>query len=190
MKFSLMLLSLFVSVVSLAQKKDCDIDYVIENDSTRFTKTNDYLFVERSYKPALESVYIALVKSEETAYVQLQFLQKDALFIPTTCVDAKSLITFQLLDGTIVNLRHAQDDYCNSLSFDPEQQANIRILSTYFQIEKDDIAKLKKSPVSVMRLRFSTAVFTYEVVEKLASKSVDKTYFPTRYFIENIACVE
>ncbi len=190
MKYVILIFGLFSTLFMAAQTKNCEMDYIVKNDSTDIKKTKDYLIVERIYPPTLESVYISLLKSEDLTYLQLQYLQKDMQFISTTCVDQKSMVSIQLLNGQIINFRHANIDYCNSLTFDAEQNTNIRILSTYFQIQKEDLQRLKASPASVIRIRYATTTVTYELLDKIESKVVEETYFPSNYFINNIPCIE
>lgn len=190
MKNIILFICLIVTINTTAQTKDCNIDYEIKNDTTDFKKIMEYLFVEKSYPNSIESVYLSLIKSDGLSLIQLQYLQKDSNFISASCVDQKSMITFQLLNGTIVNFRHANTDYCNNLSYDPEQKANIRILSTYFQIQKDDFKRLKESPISVMQIRFQNSTKTFEVESKIESKVVQETYSPNTYFMQNLHCIE
>ncbi|MBW3517977.1 hypothetical protein [Flavobacterium sp. NKUCC04_CG] len=190
MKYVILILGLLSTLFTVAQTKNCEIDYIVKNDSTDLKKTKDYLIVERIYPQSLESVYISLLKSDDLTYLQLQYLQKDTQFISTTCVDQKSMVSVQLSNGNIINFRHANIDYCNNLSFDSEQNANIRILSTYFLIQKEDLERLKESTATVMRIRYATTTATYELLDKIESKVVDKSYYPSNYFINNIPCIE
>jgi hypothetical protein len=55
---------------------------------------------------------------------------------------------------------------------------------------KDNFEELKKSPVSIMRIKYLTDTEDYIVRADLTSEMNGKLYHPNTYFMENIRCVE
>ena len=55
---------------------------------------------------------------------------------------------------------------------------------------KDNFEELKKSPISIMRIKYLTDTEDYIVKRELTSELTGKVTHPNTYFMENIRCVE
>ena len=71
-----------------------------------------------------------------------------------------------------------------------KESENVRALSGYFLFMKESFQELKKSPVSLMRIKFSGETEDYVLKSELLSESNQNTYYPQNYFINYLKCVE
>ena len=55
---------------------------------------------------------------------------------------------------------------------------------------KDSFEELKKSPVSLMRIKFLTDVEDYILKKQFTSEMNNEVYEPETYFMQNIHCAE
>ena len=78
---------------------------------------------------------------------------------------------------------------CGTLIRDDKGFDN-RINTGIFMFMKDNYEELKKSPVSIMRIKYLTDTEDYIVKSELTSELNGKIYNPNTYFMENIRCVE
>lgn len=184
----LMLLS-FTSVIT-AQTKKCSIDYEEVNDSINFKKTNSVLVYEFDRVSATSSLFFSLISNNGVPFLNLQYLQKSPDFIPITCVAKKSIISIKLINGTTISGHYIDQDVCDTYTYDNVGKKNIRILEANFYIKKEHLELLKKSPISIIQVRFAGSTELFNVRDELKSTIVDVKTQPTNFFIDNIPCIE
>ncbi len=185
---------IFLLIISFqtlfAQEKPCEIDYEEKTDSTYIKKTKDCLIQEKIFGDSRELFIISLINNNGILMLNLQIIQKSTLFLPTFCFDKKSKIHFQLENGKIITLVNFSEENCSTLTYEEESKGNIRILSNYFFFAKDNYEDLKKSPISLMRIKFATEtrdlVFKKEMISEITQVKTN----PSTYFIDYLKCVE
>ena len=84
---------------------------------------------------------------------------------------------------------HINQENCGTLIRDDKGFDN-RVNTGIFMFMKDNFEELKKSPISIMRIKYLTDTEDYIVKADLTSELNGKVYHPNTYFIENIRCVE
>ena len=65
-----------------------------------------------------------------------------------------------------------------------------RIMNGYFLFMKDSFEELKKSPVTLMRIKFADETVDYILKENLVSEIDGKSYQPEKYFMNTLRCIE
>lgn len=184
----LMLLS-FTSVVT-AQTKRCSIDYEEINDSINFKKTNNVLVYEFDRVSATSSLFFSLISNNGLPFLNIQYLQKSPDFIPINCVAKKSMVSIKLVNGTTISAHYIDQDTCDTYTYDNVGKKNIRILDANFYIKKEHLELLKKSPISIIQIRFAGSTELFNIHNELKSTIVDVKTQPTNFFIDNIPCIE
>ena len=102
--------------------------------------------------------------------------------------DKNSRIYLQLENNKIITLIASGQENCGTPVKD-DLGFNNRILSGTFYFMKGTIDDLKTSPVSSMRIKFTTESQDYIIKNLLLSEMDLKTYLPSSYFIDFLPCV-
>lgn len=189
MKNLLSALLLFTGIVMNAQQKNCDYDVDEKTDSSFVKKTADYLVHEKDFVNSSDFILFSLINSDGTPYLNFQLLQKSKDFINPKCFDTASKISLQLSNGKIVTLLSV-GDICSQLNYDEKEKNNIRLLNNYFLFGKDGFDDLKKYPISLMKVKYATETVDYIFKRELKSEKIKGDYFPEKYFIEFLNCIE
>jgi len=191
MKKVFLSLLLVISFVSYSQTFTCEYDYNEKTDSTLIKKTPDYLIHESVFGTTSTFVFFSLVNSDETPYLSLQLLRKSKDFIKASCLNQASRIFLQLANGKIVTLINSSEEICSNLSYNSAEKDNISILNSYFLFSKDGYEDLKKYPVTLMRIKFTTETIDYVLPKEIKSENFkEAVYNPEEYFIRYLKCVE
>ena len=111
-------------------------------------------------------------------------------FIKTNCIAKNSKIVLQLMNGKIITLISSNEESCSALSYDSNENNNIRILTGYFYFTKNNYEELKNSPVTLMRIHFAGETKDYVLKSELNSETLKTTSKPDSYFMEFLKCVE
>lgn len=186
--FSILLL--FITQINGAQNKNCEFDYEEKTDSTYIKETQKVLIHEKIFGDSKELISFSLVNSNGIPMLNLQFIQKSSLFLPTFCFDKNSKIHFQLENGKIFTLLNFSEDNCSSLSYDDETQSNIRVISNYFFFTKENYEDLKNSAISLMRIKFMGESRDIVLKNEMSSEITNQKTNPSNYFIDYLHCIE
>ena len=189
MKHLLSLLLLLTLSVN-AQKKDCIYDIEEKNDSTSLRVLPNVLMHEKIFGNTNEYLFFALLNDNGTPMLSIQQLQKSKDFIKTNCIAKNSKIVLQLMNGKIITLLSSDEESCSALSYDSNENNNIRILTGYFYFTKNNYEELKNSPVTLMRIQFAGETKDYVLKSELNSETLKTTSKPDSYFMEFLKCVE
>jgi len=65
-----------------------------------------------------------------------------------------------------------------------------RVKSGIFMFTKENYEDLKKSPISLMRIKYLTDVEDYIFKKEFTAELDGKVYRPETYFIDNLRCIE
>ncbi|MGL5277072.1 hypothetical protein [Myroides sp.] len=186
----LLLITLLCTTISQAQTKNCSIDYEEVTDSLSIKKTNNVLVYEFNRVSSTSSLFFSLITTNGVPFLNIQYLQKSPDFIPINCVARKSMVSIKLVNGTTISAHYIDEDKCDTYTYDQQGQKNIRILDANFYIKKEHLALLKQSPISLVQIRFAGSTELFVIESELKSTIVDVKTSPTRFFIDNIPCIE
>lgn len=187
MKKSLLLLLLFFSTYSFAQK-DCDYSINTVDSIGTYKSTQDYVIHERIFGNSKTSIFFSLINADGLLSLNMQMVQKSPDFISAKCLDKNSRIYIQLTNGKVVTLLGIEQETCgNSIRNNNE---NCRLLSGYFLFMKDSFEDLKNNPISFIRIKFAGESIDYVIKSELISEVDKKTYNPDHFFMDYLKCVE
>lgn len=187
MKKYLLLVLILQSFYSFSQI-ECEYSTNVTDSLGTYKSTKDYVVHERVFGNNQTSIFFSLINAEGLASLSIQIIQKSTEFIPARCLDKNSKVFFQLSNGKVVTMLPVEQESCgNSVRNENE---NARILTGYFLFIKDTFEELKKSPVSLMRIKYTTETVDYVLRNELISEVDKKTYSPENYFINYLKCIE
>lgn len=167
----------------------CELTQDVKDSIGTYKSTRDYLMMERSFGGNSSFIYFSLASSDGMPMLNVQLLQKSADFIKTNCLDKNSRVYFQLNNGKVVTLMHIDQENCGTMVRNQEGLNN-RIISGYFMFRKDSYDELKKSGVSLMRIKFATETVDYIIRPEFVSELDGKSYKPENYFISTLHCLD
>lgn len=189
MKNIFFLLLLLVSTQLFAQK-NCDYSVNQKDSIGTIKSTKQYLVYERIFGTTSSAIYLNLTSSDETPYLTVLFINKSPDFIKANCFDVKSKLYFQLENGKIITLLHENAEKCGNYIKSETDQKNVHILEGNFFFMKDSMEELKKSPVSVLRIKLGTDTIDYIFKEELISEIDGKLSRPNSYFMDYLHCIQ
>ncbi|HEU0136958.1 MAG TPA: hypothetical protein VFQ50_06675 [Flavobacterium sp.] len=175
--------------LSMNAQKPCDLAADVKDSIGTYKETRDQLVYERNFGGTSSYVFFSLVKTDGMPTLNVQFIDKSKDFIKAKCLDKNSKMYLQLDNGKIVTLLHIDSENCGSTVRDDKQNNN-RIMNGIFMFIKGTFEDLKKSPVSVMRIRYATDTVDYIIRPEFQSEMDGKTYSPATYFVDTLHCLE
>jgi len=182
-------LTFFLLTLTAFAQKPCEYSTNVTDSIGTYKVTNEYLISEKNFGSSFNYVFFSLAQTDGLPTLNLQLIQKSKDFIKANCFDKNSRVFLQLQNGKIVSLMHVNQENCGTLIRDDKGYDN-RVNTGIFMFMKDNYEELKKSPVSIMRIKYLTATEDYIVKSELTSELNGKVYKPDTYFMENIRCVE
>lgn len=188
MRFFIFVLSLLFATPILAQKK-CDFATNITDSIGTYKETKDYLMHEKVFGGKSTYLFFSLINNGGTPLLKMQRIVKSGQFIEAVCLDSQSKIYLQLQNGKIVTLLYGDQETCGNLINLDAEKLSTRVLAGNFLFLKGSVEDLKSSPVSLIRIRYSTQTEDIVVKKELVSELMKQTFQPERYFMENIECV-
>ena len=187
MKKSLLIATFLVSIFSFAQK-DCEYSSNVKDSLGIYRSTIDYVMHEKVFGNSQTSIFFSLINADGMPSLNMQMIQKSADFIPAKCLDKSSKIYLQLQNGKIITLIGLDQETCGNAVRNNNE--NCRILSAYFLFLKDTMEDLKKSPISIFRIKFAGETIDYIAKESLVSEVDKKSYRPYHFFMDYLKCIE
>ena len=188
MKQLITLTFFLLTTVGFAQKP-CEYSTNVTDSIGTYKVTNEYLVSEKYFGGSFSYIFFSLAQTDGLPTLNLQLIQKSKDFIKANCFDKNSKIFLQLENGKIVSLMHINQENCGTLIHDDKGFDN-RVNTGIFMFMKDNFEELKKSPISIMRIKYLTDTEDYIVKRELTSELTGKVTNPNTYFMENIRCVE
>ena len=185
----LITLTLFLLTFTAFAQKPCEYSANVTDSIGTYKVTNEYLISEKNFGGTFSYVFFSLAQTDGLPTLNLQLIQKSKDFIKANCFDKNSKVYLQLENGKIVTLLHINEENCGTLIRDDKGFDN-RVNTGIFMFMKDNFEELKKSPVTIMRIKYLTDIEDYIVKSELTSEMNKKVYHPDTYFMENIRCVE
>ncbi|MGC4039925.1 MAG: hypothetical protein QM710_03790 [Flavobacterium sp.] len=188
MKKILSILILLAGLNATAQKP-CEIDADVNDSIGTFKSTKQYMVFERSFAGTSNNISFSLTNTNGVLGLDAQQIKISSEFIKADCLDKSSRIYLQLNNGKIVTLIYVGNDTCGTLIINDKNQ-NVRVVGGSFVFSKENFEELKKSPVTFMRIRFSTETLDYPFKTGFVSELDKRMYEPENYFINTIKCIE
>ena len=186
------LVFLFTLIITtqLAAQKNCEYSVNQKDSIGTIKSTKQYLVYERIFGSTTSTIYLSLNRSDETPYLTVLFINKSPDFIKANCFDVKSKLYFQLENGKIITLLHENAEKCGNYIKSEIDQKNVRILEGNFFFMKDTMEELKKSPISVLRIKLGTDTIDYVFKKELVSEIDGKLSRPNSYFMNYLHCIQ
>jgi hypothetical protein len=181
---------IFLSSLTALAQKDCIYSVAPTKENKDYKATTDYLMYEKVFGNSSTFVFFSLANSEGVPLLNFQLLSKSKDFPEAHCFDKASRIYLQLLNGKIITLMNAFEDQCSNLVYDEKEKNNIRVLTSSFLFTKGSLEELEKSPIAIMRIKYSTEVIDYPVKKELSSETITGKFQPESYFINHLNCIE
>lgn len=185
----LITLTFFLSTFTIFAQKPCEYSANVTDSIGSYKVTNEYMMSEKYFGGTFNYIFFSLAQTNGLPTLNLQLIQKSKDFIKANCFDKSSKIFLQLENGKIVTLLHIDTENCGTLIHDQNGFDN-RVNTGIFMFMKDNYEELKKSPISIMRIKYLTETEDFIVKRDLTSELNAKLYHPNTYFMENIRCVE
>ncbi|HWR93860.1 MAG TPA: hypothetical protein VN192_01505 [Flavobacterium sp.] len=187
MKSIIIAFLLLFSFISYAQKP-CEFSTNISDSIGVYKATKGYLIYEKVFAGNSNYIFASFVLTDSIPTLNLQFVEKSMDFIKAKCFDKNSKIYLQLINGKIVTLNHIDKLDCGAMIRDDNNNNN-RILTGTFTFTMQALEELKNSPVSLIRIKFSTEAIDYIFKNELISELDGKTYNPENYFMDYLHCI-
>jgi hypothetical protein len=188
MKHLLVIALCFLSS-SVFSQKPCEYATNVTDSIGTYKATKEYLIHEKVFGGNSSYIFYSLALTDALPTLTVQLIQKSKDFLKANCFDKNSKIFLQLQNGKIVTLIHIDQENCGTMIRDDKGFDN-RVKSGIFMFTKDNYEELKKSPVSLMRIKYLTDTEDYVFKKEFTAELDGKTYEPDTYFINNIRCIE
>ena len=185
----LLALTLFFFSFSLLAQKPCEYSANVTDSIGTYKATKEYMISEKNFAGNSSYIFYSLALTDGIPTLSLQLLQKSKDFIKANCFDKDSKLFLQLNNGKIITLIHIEQENCGTMIRDDKGFDN-RINSGIFMFTKDGFEDLKKSPVSMMRIKYLTDSEDYILKKEFKSELNNQTYYPETYFMEYLRCLE
>ena len=185
------LLLLAFSLISSAifAQKPCEYTTNVTDSIGTYKTTKEYIIAEKNFAGTSNYIFFSLAVSDGMPLLNVQLIQKSKDFIKANCFDKDSKIFLQLNNGKVITLLHIDQENCGTVLRDDKGFDN-RITPGTFMFMKDSFEELKKSPVSLMRIKFLTDVEDFVLKKQFTSEMNNEVYEPETYFMQNIHCAE
>jgi hypothetical protein len=177
-----------ISFVTLAQKP-CEYTTNVTDSIGTYKSTKEYMIAEKNFGETASYIFFSLAVADGMPLLNVQLIQKSKGFMKANCFDKNSKLFLQLNNGKIVTLIHIDQENCGSMLRD-EKGFDNRLTPGTFMFMKDSFDELKKSPVSMMRIKYLTDTEDYVLKKQFTSELNNEVYEPETYFIQNIDCAK
>lgn len=187
MKKILLIVALFINFIIYAQKP-CEYSVNVTDSLGTYKSTKEYMICEKNFAGNSSYIFYSLSLTDGLPTLNLQLINKSKEFIKASCFDKNSRLLLQLNNGKIITLLHIDQENCGTLIRDDKGFDN-RITSGTFMFMKGTIEELRSSPVSMIRINFSTGFEDYVLKKEFKSELNNEIYTPENYFIDNLGCI-
>lgn len=174
--------------LNINAQKTCEFSVNVTDSLGTYKETKSAIVHEFVFGNTSKHIFFALTSTNDMPLLSLLILQKSKDFLKINCFDKNSRIYLQLENNKVITLIASEEENCGTPVND-DLGFNNRILSGTFYFLKGTIDDLKTSPVSSMRIKFSTETQDFIIKKELVSELDQKTYFPSNYFIDFLSCV-
>ena len=173
---------------SVFAQKPCDYSVNVKDSIGTYKETKSSIVHEHVFGGTSNYVFFSLALTDDLPTLTVQILQKSKDFIKVNCFDKNSKLFIQLDNGKIITMIATNQENCGAPVKD-DFGFNNRILSGAFMFLKGTMEDLRLSPVSSMRIKFTTESLDYIFKKEFVSEMDGKTYAPGSYFIDYLPCI-
>ena len=188
MKHVLAIAIFLFSLQSFAQKP-CEYTTDVTDSIGTYKSTKEYMIAEKNFAGTSSYIFFSLAVADGMPLLNVQLIQKSKGFIKANCFDKNSKLFLQLNNGKVVTLIHTDQENCGTMLRDDKGFDN-RLTPGTFMFMKDSFEEVKKSPVSMMRIKYLTDTEDYVLKKQFTSELNNEVYEPETYFIQNIDCAK
>ena len=188
MKNAVVIAFFLISFGTLAQKP-CEYTTNVTDSIGTYKSTKEYMIAEKNFGETASYIFFSLAVADGMPLLNVQLIQKSKGFMKANCFDKNSKLYLQLNNGKVVTLIHIDQENCGSMLRDDKGFDN-RLTAGTFMFMKDSFDELKKSPVSIMRIKYLTDTEDYVLKKQFTSELNNEVYEPETYFIQNIDCAK
>jgi hypothetical protein len=170
-------------------QKPCEYTTNVTDSIGTYKSTKEYMIAEKNFGETASYIFFSLAVADGMPLLNVQLIQKSKGFVKANCFDKNSKLFLQLNNGKVVTLIHIDQENCGSMLRDDKGFDN-RLTPGTFMFMKDSFDELKKSPVSMMRIKYLTDTEDYVLKKQFTSELNNEVYEPETYFIQNIDCAK
>ena len=174
--------------LNLFAQKPCDYSVNVKDSIGTYKEIKSNIVHEHVFGGTSSYVFFSVALTDEMPTLTIQIIQKSKDFIKVNCLDKNSKVFLQLDNGKIITLIATDQENCGS-PVKEDLGYNNRILSGAFMFIKGTLEDLQHSPVSSMRIKFTTESLDYIFKKEFISELDGKTYSAGSYFIDYLHCV-
>ncbi len=186
---NLFLLTFLLFTFNSFAQKPCEYSANVTDSIGTYKATKGYIMSEKSMDSSSSYVFFSLISTDDMPTLNLQLIKKSKNFISANCFDKNSRLILQLANGKIVTMYHIDQESCGTL-IRGENSSNNRINTGIFMFIKGSIEELKKSPVTMMRIKYLNGSEDFVVGNELISEMDGQKYEPDTFFINTLKCIE
>mgnify|MGYP000435020610 FL=1 len=182
-------IALFIFSLQSFAQKPCEYTTNVTDSIGTYKSTKEYMIAEKNFAGTSSYIFFSLAVADGMPSLNVQLIQKSKGFMKANCFDKNSKLFLQLNNGKVVTLIHMDQENCGSMLRDDKGFDN-RITPGTFMFMKDSFEELKKSPVSMMRIKYLTDTEDYVLKKQFTSELNNEVYEPETYFVQNIDCAK
>lgn len=182
-------IALFIFSLQLFAQKPCEYTTNVTDSIGTYKSTKEYMIAEKNFAGTSSYIFFSLAVADGMPLLNVQLIQKSNDFIKANCFDKNSKLFLQLTNGKVVTLIHIDQENCGTMLRD-DKGFNNRLTTGTFMFMKGSFDELKKSPVSMMRIKYLTDIEDYVLKKQFTSELNNEVYEPEMYFIQNIDCAK
>jgi hypothetical protein len=182
-------IALFIFSLQSFAQKPCEYTTNVTDSIGTYKSTKEYMIAEKNFAGTSSYIFFSLAVADGMPLLNVQLIQKSKGFMKANCFDKNSKLFLQLNNGKVVTLIHMDQENCGSMLRDDKGFDN-RITPGTFMFMKDSFEELKKSPVSMMRIKYLTDTEDYVLKKQFTSELNKEVYEPETYFVQNIDCAK
>jgi hypothetical protein len=182
-------ITLFIFSLQSFAQKPCEYTTNVTDSIGTYKSTKEYMIAEKNFAGTSSYIFFSLAVADGMPLLNVQLIQKSKGFMKANCFDKNSKLFLQLNNGKVVTLIHMDQENCGSMLRDDKGFDN-RITPGTFMFMKDSFEELKKSPVSMMRIKYLTDTEDYVLKKQFTSELNNEVYEPETYFVQNIDCAK
>ncbi|MES2544279.1 MAG: hypothetical protein V4548_05300 [Bacteroidota bacterium] len=188
MKHLLLNIVLLFTINCMAQKP-CDFETDVKDSLGNYKSTKAYLMSEKNFGGNSNYLFFALELTDGLPTLNVQTIQKSKSFNKAYCLDKNSKIYLQLQNGKIITLIHTDQENCGTSVKDMNGFDN-RLTAGVFMFLKNTFEDLKSSPISFLRIKYTTEMVDYVIKKEFKAEMDNLYYHPENYFIDALHCIE
>lgn len=185
----LITLALFILSLTINAQATCEYTTNVTDSIGTYKVTKEYLMSEKNFGGNSSYIFNTLTSVDGLPVLNVQIIEKSKDFMKANCFDKNSKLFLQLDNGKIITLLHIDQENCGSLLRDDKGFDN-RLTIGVFLFLKGTMEELKSSPVSLMRIKFATGLEDFVIKKEIKSEVDGSVFYPEKYFINYLKCVE